>query len=65
MKQRWFSASDITAWLIIVGCFLLLILGVDGEVKVLLAAAGGWAFRKPLKNSAVTIRNKINSGGKE
>jgi len=43
------DATDIAAYLIIVGCFLLLVLGIDSEVKSLLAVAAGWAFRKPIR----------------
>lgn len=30
--------------IILVGCFTLLILGIDGEVKTILVLAGGWCF---------------------
>ncbi|MBA7592453.1 hypothetical protein ES708_34636 [subsurface metagenome] len=30
--------------ILIVGCFTLLILGIDGEVKTILVMAAGWCF---------------------
>ncbi len=31
--------------ILIVGCFILLGCGIDGEVKVILTLAAGWTFR--------------------
>ena len=52
------DATDIAAYLIIIGCFVLIGLGIDGEVKSILCLAAGWAFRKPVKNGI----NKIKGG---
>jgi len=53
------DATDIAAYLIIVGCFTLLILNIDGEVKSILALAAGWAFRKPVVNAASSVGKKL------
>jgi len=34
----------IIALVLVVGCFVLLGLGIDGEVKSILTMAGGWVF---------------------
>ena len=52
------NATDIAAYLLIIGCFILIGLGLDGEVKSILAMAAGWAFRKPIKNGI----NKVKGG---
>lgn len=31
--------------ILIIGCLVLLVLGIDGEVKVILTMAGVWAFK--------------------
>lgn len=40
---------------LIIGCFLLIGLGIDGEVKSILLLAGGWAFRSSVYK---TVRTK-------
>jgi len=47
-----FDATDVGAWLIIVICGVLMGLGVDGDVKSIMAISAGWAFRKPINNVA-------------
>lgn len=49
------DATDIAAYLIIIGCIVLLVLHIDGEVKSILALAAGWAFRKPI----IATANKV------
>ena len=39
-----FTADLLIALILIVGCFTLLILGIDSEVKSILTLAAGWAF---------------------
>ena len=34
--------------LLIIGCFILIGFGIDGEVKTILVMAGTWAFRSSL-----------------
>lgn len=50
------DATDIAAYIIIVGCFILIGCGIDGEVKSILCLAAGWAFRKPIKNGINKIK---------
>jgi len=39
-----FTADLLITLVLIVGCFTLLILKIDGEVKSILTLAAGWAF---------------------
>ncbi|MBA7548717.1 hypothetical protein ES705_41183 [subsurface metagenome] len=39
-----FTPDLLIALVLIVGCFVLLGLGIDGEVKSILTMAGGWVF---------------------
>ena len=41
--MKW-TPDLIIALVLIVGCFVLLGLGIDGEVKSILTMAGGWVF---------------------
>lgn len=50
------DATDIAAYIIIVGCLFLIGFGIDGEVKTILGLAAGWAFRKPIKNGINKIK---------
>lgn len=52
------DATDIAAYIIIIGCLILIGFGLDGEVKSILAVAAGWAFRKPIKNGVKKITHK-------
>ena len=36
---------------LILGCFVLLCLGIDGEVKSILTVAAGWAFHAGYKRA--------------
>jgi len=36
--------ADIVALILVIGSMVLLVLGIDGEVKSILLLAGGWAF---------------------
>ena len=40
----WENIDEITALVIVVGCFVLIGAGIDGEVKSILTMAGGWVF---------------------
>ena len=40
----WKYLDEVTALIIVVGCILLIALGIDSEVKSILALAAGWAF---------------------
>lgn len=42
--------------LMIAGCFTLLIMGIDGEVKSVLLLAAGWTFRSGYTRRS-TIKN--------
>lgn len=37
--------DEFVAMILVVGCLVLLFLGIDGEVKSILAMAAGWAFK--------------------
>ena len=58
------DATDITAWLIIIGCIVLMAAHIDGEVKSILTMAAGWAVRKPITNGASStarvVKKKIS-----
>lgn len=41
--MKW-SPDKITALVLIVGCFVLLFTGIDGEVKSILTLAAGYLF---------------------
>jgi len=41
MKLSW---DIIIALVLIVGCFILILTGIDGEVKSILTMAAGWCF---------------------
>ncbi len=41
--MKW-TPDLLIALVLIVGCFILLGLGIDGEVKSILTMAGGWVF---------------------
>ena len=41
--MKW-TPDLIIGLVIIVGCFVLIITGIDGEVKSILTLAGGWCF---------------------
>jgi len=43
--MKW-EPADVAAIVIIAGCIGLLACGINGEVKGILAVAGGWAFGK-------------------
>lgn len=43
--RKW-SPDSVVAVILVVGCLVLLGLGIDGEVKGILCLAGGWAFGK-------------------
>ena len=40
--EKWLD--EVAAIILIIGCLVLLGLGVDGEVKSILVMAAGWAF---------------------
>ena len=54
--MRW-TPDTIIAVILVVGCLVLLGLGIDGEVKSILAGAGAWVF-----GSQYTAR-KASKGG--
>ncbi len=37
--------------ILIIGCLLLIGLGIDGEVKAVLLMSAGWAFRAGIKKT--------------
>jgi uncharacterized membrane protein required for colicin V production len=41
--MKW-TADIIIALVLIVGCFILIFTGIDGEVKSILTVAAGWCF---------------------
>jgi len=43
-SEMWKYLDEVTALIIVVGCILLIALGIDSEVKSILALAAGWAF---------------------
>jgi len=51
--------DDILALVLIVGCLILLLAHIDGEVKSILALAAGWLFGK----GYVSIRQKGGKSG--
>jgi len=58
MKIR-IDATDIAAYLVIVGCIALMACRIDGEVKSILAMAAGWAFRRPIANGGSAAVEKV------
>ena len=42
--MKW-TPDLVIALILIVGCFALIFLGIDGEVKSILTLAAGWTFR--------------------
>lgn len=41
--MKW-TPDLIIALILVVGCLLLIVFGIDGEVKSILTVAAGWAF---------------------
>jgi hypothetical protein len=41
--MKW-TPDIIIALVLIVGCFILIVAGIDGEVKSILTLAAGWCF---------------------
>ena len=52
--------DDILVALVIIVCMVLLLTGIDGEVKAILALAAGWIFRR----GYTTIKHKGGRHGK-
>jgi len=44
------TVQDLCAVILIIACIILIVLGIDGEVKGLLALAAGWVFGKGTTN---------------
>jgi len=42
------DGKDILAWIIVIGCIILIAFGIDTEVKSILAVAAGFAFGRPI-----------------
>ena len=55
--MKW-TPDLIIALILVVGCFILIYTGIDGEVKSILTLAAGWAF-----GSQYQVR-RIEKGGK-
>jgi len=41
----WDHLDDVLAVVLVVGCFVLLGLGIDSDVKAILAGGAAWVFR--------------------
>lgn len=54
--SKW-SPQSIMAFVVIVACFVLIIMGIDGDVKGILGMAIGWLF----KAGQETIKQKIEA----
>lgn len=50
--MKW-SIDKIIALVLVVGCMVLLVAGIDGEVKSILTMAAGWAFGAAYTERAV------------
>jgi len=50
--MKW-TPDLLIALIIVVGCIALIANGIDGEVKVALGMAAGWAFRSARENRRV------------
>ena len=55
--MKW-TPDLIIALVLVVGCFGLLVTGIDGEVKAILTLAAGWAFGSQYQ------ARRIEKGGK-
>ena len=55
--MKW-TPDLIIAMVLVVGCLLLLVLRIDGEVKSILTLAAGWAF------GSQYIKKRTGEGGK-
>jgi len=53
------DAEDICAVIIVLGCIVLLVIGIDGEIKGILGVAAGWIFGKGF----MEIKNKGGKNG--
>lgn len=56
--MKW-TPDTVIALVLVVGCLILMGLGIDGEVKSILTVAAGWAF-----GSQYQVR-KVTKGGKQ
>lgn len=41
--------------ILIIGSMILLVMGIDGEVKTILALAAGWAFKVVVTKKVATV----------
>ena len=57
--MKW-TPDLVIAVILIVGAMILLVLGIDGEVKSILTMAAGWTFGRTYKQ----VRNNHNGGSK-
>ncbi len=55
--MKW-TPDLIIALTLVLGCFILIVLSIDGEVKSILTIAAGWCF-----GSAYRQRRNRNKGG--
>jgi len=46
MKHVWEYLDEALAVIIVTGCIILIALGIDSDVKSILAIASGWVFGK-------------------
>lgn len=60
MNQIFRSVDDVCALIIIVGCFVLVGFGVDGEVKAILGLSAGYIFGKHRNGIAAAVSKVRN-----
>jgi len=58
------EARDVIACLVIIGCFILLFYGIDGEVKAVLGAVIGYYFGLYTKSPREAKNGQTNSTGR-
>lgn len=53
------DSEDICAVIIVVGCIVLLAMGINGEIKGILGVAAGWIFGKGF----MTAKERMTKNG--
>lgn len=64
MKQFWNHIDDVIALILVVGSFILLGTGIDGEVKTVLVVAAGYCFGKYSPLAVSRAKMYLNSEDK-
>jgi len=59
----WEYIDELLAVLIVIGCFILIGMGIDGEMKTILGVASTWVFSREIHKRFRAL-NKPSKGGK-